>query len=63
MAFLGIELDNNIEIRRLIDVMVNELKSSYVLEFAPEEETKLFVKGNNLFTPEDLKEVVRSITK
>lgn len=57
------ELNNNINIQRLIDVISNELKSSYVLEFDPEEETKLFVKGNNLFMPDDLKQIIRSIIK
>ena len=57
------ELNNNINIQRLIDVISNELKSSYVLEFDPEEEKKLFVKGNNLFMPDDLKQIIRSIIK
>lgn len=63
MVFLGMELDNNINIKSLINVIANELKSSYLLDFDSEEETKLLVNGENNFLPEDLKKIIRSIVK
>ncbi len=55
------ELNNNIGVSNLIELIVNELKSSYVLGDGPEWETKLFVQGENSLLPDDVRKIVEQL--
>ena len=42
-------------------MIINELKSSYILGEGPDWESKLFVAGNNMLVPEELREIIEQL--
>ena len=57
----NIELENNIEINNLIELMANELKSSFIVGDGPDWETKLYVRGEHPLLPEDLTKMAKEL--
>lgn len=55
------ELDNDIRINNLIEIIANELKSSYIDGDGPEWETKLLVQGENPLLQDDIKKIMKQI--
>ena len=49
-GFSKLELENNTSVNNLIELIVNELKSSYILGDGPQWETKLFVARRKSYT-------------
>lgn len=61
-GFSQMELNNNIGLNNLIELIVNELKSSYILGDGPEWETKLFVQGEKpLLLLDDVRKIVEQL--
>lgn len=60
-GFSQMELNNNIGVSNLIELIVNELKSSYLLGDGPEWETKLFVQGEHSLLPDDVRKIVEQL--
>lgn len=55
-GFSELELDNNIGVNNLIELIVNELKPTYVLGDGPEWETKLLVSRRKRYNARWFKE-------
>ena len=55
------ELNNDVELNNLIELIVNELKSSYVQGNGPDWEAKLYKQGDYPLLPSDMQNIIKRL--
>ncbi len=60
-GFSKLELENNTSVNNLIELIVNELKSSYILEMDQNGKQNCLLHGENPILQDDLKKVIKEL--